>query len=452
MLIPVPLSSLLGRERDIAMVTARLRDPHIRLLTLTGPGGVGKTRLALAAASDVAGEFAAGACFVPLGPIRDPRLVADVVARALGLLDSSEPAPEQVIRHLRQRRLLLVLDNLEHLLAATPWIAALLAACPALTVLATSRERLRLHGERELAVPPLAVPNRTRADSTEGLAGVAAVRLFVERSREVEAAFVLTPENAGAVAEICRRLDGLPLAIELAAARTKVLPPHALLARLERRLPLLIGANRDTPERQRTLRDAIAWSHDLLTPAERACFRWLAVFVGGFTLTAADAVLGTVAAEGSGEAEAGYGFDHQTRALDLIESLVDKSLLRRDQATGTGKGAAEPRFAMLETVREFALERLDASGELETARQAHASFYLALAERAEPEVVGRDQGLWLGRLDADIDNLRATLGRALAASEGSTATALQLAGAGTSVGHRPRPSDAGGHDAAARRP
>ncbi|MDQ3692994.1 MAG: LuxR C-terminal-related transcriptional regulator [Chloroflexota bacterium] len=433
--IPVPLSSLLGRERDLAMVTARLRDPRIRLLTLTGPGGVGKTRLALAAASDVAGELAAGACFVPLAPIRDPTLVSAVIARALGLLDGTEPAPDQVIRRLRHRHLLLVLDNFEHLLAAAPWIATLLAACPALTVLATSRERLRLHGERELAVPPLAVPNRARADSTAELAGVAAVRLFVERSRDVEAAFVLTPDNAGAVAELCRRLDGLPLAIELAAARAKVLPPHALLARLERRLPLLIGANRDTPERQRTLRDAIAWSHDLLTPAEQTLFRRLAVFAGGFTLDAAEVVVSTMPA-GSARtdrattnvAAAAPEAIHHTQPLDLIESLVNKSLLRRAERTGEAI-ASEPRFAMLETVREFALERLDASDEREMAWQAHATYFLALAERAEPKVMGRDQGRWLGRLDAEIDNVRATLSWALSAADGSSAIALQLAGA-----------------------
>ncbi|MDQ3694472.1 MAG: helix-turn-helix domain-containing protein [Chloroflexota bacterium] len=435
--VPIPPTSLIGREREVATAVALLRREDVRLVTLTGPGGVGKTRLAVAAASGTGRAFADGVRFVPLAPVRDTRLVTSVITHTLGLPDGNEPALDQLLRHFRDRHLLLVLDNLEHLLAAAPQISILLAACPDLAVLATSRERLHLDGEHEFPVSPLATPECSRPSSTEALASVAAVRLFVERARDIDPAFALTDDNASAVAEICRRLDGLPLAIELAAARTKVLPPRALLARLERRLPLLTGERRDAPERQRTLRDTIAWSYDLLTPAERTFFRRLAVFVGGLTLEAAAAVVWAIAAGEPGGHEAsitnsGHSddaeLDRQTSTLNLITSLVDKSLLRRDEREG-GAAAAEPRFEMLETVREFALERLEGSGELAAARQAHADYFLMLAERAEPEVVGREQGLWLERLTAEIGNMRAALDWALDRGAGSSEISLRLAGA-----------------------
>ncbi|MEA2596531.1 MAG: hypothetical protein QOF01_3000, partial [Thermomicrobiales bacterium] len=295
------LTSFVGRAQEVAAIVELVRQRDVRLVTLTGPGGVGKTRLALAVASELGAHFADGVRVVPLAPIQEPDLVGPTIAQALGVRDvDGQTLTERLAIVLRDAELLLVVDNFEHLLGGAPFVGDLLRACPRLAVLATSRERLRLGGEREFPVLPLPLPERSALGAAEALGENAAIRLFVERAREVEPAFALTGENAAAVAEVCRRLDGLPLAIELAAARSKVLPPEALLRRLERRLPLLVGGSRDAPARQRTLRDAIAWSHDLLEPKEQALFRRLAVFVGGFTLEAAEVVAGGGGGGGGG--------------------------------------------------------------------------------------------------------------------------------------------------------
>jgi non-specific serine/threonine protein kinase len=411
MLVPglaPPLTSFIGREREVEFVSALLRDEGVRLVTLSGPGGVGKTRLAIALGACLSDEFAAGIRFVPLAHVRDHALVPRAVLDALGIGDSAQgSATEQLTNVLRGSDVLLVLDNFEHLLPAAPLVGHLLRMCPHLRVVATSRERLRVGGEREFPVQPLPLPDRSLAGAADVLGENPAVRLFVERAGEVEPGFALAAENASAVAEICRRLDGLPLAIELAAARIKVLPPEALLRRLELRLPLLVGGNRDAPARQRTLRDTIAWSHDLLDEEEQTLFRRLAIFVGGFTLEAAEAVSG-------GE------------TFDLLASLIDKSLVRREVHGGRRHEGATPRFSMLETVREFGLERLCHSGELDATRDRHAAWCVAMAEHLDPQLLMPGQEPWLEQAEDEYPNLLAAeewlLGR------GAADRALRLAG------------------------
>ncbi len=402
---------------------------------MTGPGGVGKTRLALQVARDLAGDFEDGVFFVPLAPVIDPDLVILVIAQVLGLHDRNDlPAMRSVVAFLRHRRVLLVLDNVEQVMDAAPQFAEILSACAGVQTLVTSRAPLRLRGERVLPVLPLPTPDPRHLPDPETLSSYAAVEIFVQRTRDVRPDFVLSTENAPAVAEICRLLDGLPLAIELAAARSHVLRPGPLLARLERRLPILTGGPRDLPARQRTMRDAIDWSYDLLTPEEQTLFRRLAVFAGGFDLEAAEAVGKAETGEVMGAGRAGRspsltpGIPHPDVAvLDLVASLLDKSLLTRGPRTEQTSSSGESRFGMLETIREYALEWLDASGEIDAIRHRHVAHFLTLVEAAEPHLSGRDQGAWLDRLGDEHHNLRAALSWAV--DRGEAETGLRLAGA-----------------------
>ena len=392
--LPSPLTPLLGRDDDVAQVSALLQE-GARLLTLTGPGGVGKTRLSVQIAAKARPLFADGVAFVPLAPLSDAGLVLPTVAQALGVRDNgSHPLGELLQRALRGRRLLLVLDNCEHVLEGASEVAALLEGCPQLVALATSRAPLRMRGEQEYPVTPLALPAFEQRVILEEAARSPAVRLFVERAQAASPTFALTTENASAVAAICGRLDGLPLALELAAPRIKLLPPSALLARLHHTLPLLTGGGRDAPARQQTLRATIAWSYDLLDEGERALFRWLAVFAGGCTLEAAEAVC---AAAGNGDGERG-----EVDVLEELGSLLDKSLLQVREQGG------EPRFAMLETIREFAMEQLAEEGERGQAREQHAQYFVRLAEDGlEPmQALPSD---YFTRLEGEQDNLRAAM-------------------------------------------
>ena len=415
--LPVQATRLLGREREVDDIRQLLVRDRARLVTLTGPGGTGKTRLSLQIAAELVDGLADGAFMVALAPISDPALVPSAIAQVLGVRDmGGRPILEGIKEHLRRKDLLLLLDNYEQIIAAASVVAELLASCPDLKILVTSREPLNVRGEREYAVPPLGLPDTHRRATPEMLARSSAAALFVERAEAIRADFAVTPENAPVIADICARLDGLPLAIELAAARIRLLAPEAMLARLERRLPLLTHGAQDLPARQRTLRDAIAWSYELLTPAEQTLFRRMAIFVSGCTLDAAEA---TSTAD-VGDRRWALAADD---VLDGIESLIAKNLLRRVSGPD---GAV--RITMLETIREFGLEQLSEAGELHTMRRWHSTYFLDLAERAEPGMRGPEQIVWLDRLEAEHDNLRAAL-RWYLADGADIDRALRLAGA-----------------------
>jgi predicted ATPase/class 3 adenylate cyclase len=406
--LPAQVTSFVGREEEVRAIERLLKGT--RLLTLTGPGGTGKTRLSLRVAGEVRGDFPGGTFFVELASITDPTLIPATIAQAIGLREEpSRPVIDTVKDHLRARRVLLVLDNFEQVVAGASVVSELLGAAAGLTVLATSREVLHVRGEQEYPVPPLGLPDVRNLPPIAALSTYDAVALFIQRARAVRPDFAVTNENAPAVAAICARLDGLPLAIELAAARAKVFTPEAILARLEKSLSLLTGGTRDVSERQRTLRGAIDWSYNLLDPNEQALLRRLAIFVGGCTIESAVAVC-----DPNGE----MGVD----MLDALVSFVDKSLLRQivmDQA--------EPRFRMLETIREYGLERLADSDDAELVRRRHEEHYAALARQAEPELLGARPKDWLDRLESERDNLRAATQRA--ADDGRIELALYMAGA-----------------------
>ena len=405
--LPVEPTPFLGREDQVAQVVDLLRRDDVRLLTITGPGGVGKTRVAVEAAADLLADFPDGVWFVDLSVLDDPTLVPSAIARVLGVREEGSGLTERLSRVLGGKQLLLVLDNFERVLESASLVTSLLAGGPGAKVLVTSRTPLHTSGEQEYPLSPLLLPDPEHLPTLEHVLQFEAVRLFVERAQAVKPDFTVTTANASAVAEICHRLDGLPLAIELAAALVKLLPPHALLQRLEKRLPLLTRGARDLPARQQTMRDAIAWSHDLLTPEEQTLFQRLAVFPGGCTLEAALAVAGPEAT---------------LDVLDGMASLVDKSLLRQEEIEG------EPRFRMLETVREFGLEQLEESGIGEETRRRLAAWCLALAEAAQPDLIGGSmQPHWVILLDDELPNLRAAVTWLLERKEGQTALRLLTA-------------------------
>jgi len=407
--LPAPLTRLIGREGAVEQLRQLLGRDEVRLVTLVGPGGSGKTRLALHMANELAGAFAQGVWFVDLAALRDPALVPQSIMQALGVRPSSGlPGMQHLTTYLRDKQLLLVLDNFEQVREAAPVVEELLAAAPGLKLLVTSRVVLHLYGESEFSVPPLDVPDPGAALDVTQLARYGSVQLFVERACAVALDFALTADNAATIAQICARVDGLPLALVLAAARVKLLPPALLLQRLSAAsLSMLTGGARNLPGRQQTLRNTVTWSYDLLSPSRQAWFAHLGVFSGGWSLEAAEAMMQAVTASTRSEVE-DASCEDENSALDVLEQLVDNSLLVRLPVTG-----GQTRFTMLETLREYALERLSRQGELERLRDWHACYYLAVAETAEVGLRGAQQLVWQARLVAEQNNFRAALGWSL---------------------------------------